>query len=230
MEAEGSLSIGRMIREPYLLTILNTTSTLRDQVLAILHIENQSDEIPSDDQVATFSKLQKGLGAYISQLRGQNRRLAHLVHETKAQTGTSRAEVDRLHLSLQNLYYEQRHLQGEIAACEEYPHTYKQLPLISEHEFLEKYPDWSHEQSILDTDNSGPAPSSREESLMRARIEDEHNARKLLEWEKQDLIKRKLELAKENAKRKEQLVNLDKDLETFIEAAKPIQKTFEKEY
>jgi len=34
-----------------------------------------------------------------------------------------RQEVDKLHLQLQNLYYEQRHLQGEIAACESYEYV-----------------------------------------------------------------------------------------------------------
>ena len=29
-------------------------------------------------------------------------------------------EIDALHLQLQNLYYEQRHLRGEIAGCEDY--------------------------------------------------------------------------------------------------------------
>ncbi|KAI9713006.1 MAG: hypothetical protein M1828_001480 [Chrysothrix sp. TS-e1954] len=230
MEPHDKLRLSGLVKDPYLLAILKTTSLLQGQAFALLELEDEAQELPNQEQISAFSGLQKGLGTYVSQLRGQNRRLAHLVHETKAQTGASRAEIDRLHLSLQNLYYEQRHLQGEISACEDFPHTYKQLPLISEQEFIAKYPGWDQEQAKHEFSEAMEPPKHGEEGLMRARIEDEHNERSSLERQKQELIKRKLELARENAKRKEQLVNLDKDLETFIEAAKPIQKTFEKEY
>nr|GFD57658.1 hypothetical protein [Tanacetum cinerariifolium] len=39
---------------------------------------------------------------------------------TKQETSEARQEIDELHLQLQNLYYEQRHLRGEIRGCEEY--------------------------------------------------------------------------------------------------------------
>jgi THO complex subunit 5 len=41
--------------------------------------------------------------------------------EAKEATAEARREVDRLHLQLQNLYYEQRHLRGEIKACRDFP-------------------------------------------------------------------------------------------------------------
>lgn len=43
--------------------------------------------------------------------------------EAKETTSEVRREVDRLHLQLQNLYYEQRHLRGEINACREFPYV-----------------------------------------------------------------------------------------------------------
>jgi len=63
---------------------------------------------------------------------------------------------------------------------------------------------------------------------MIARINDEHVAREALEQQRQELLKRKQKLIADNKKRKEDLANLDKDLEKFIDAAKPIQKLFEK--
>ena len=82
---------------------------------------------------------------------------------------------------------------------------------------------------------------------MIARIEHEHTERQALEEQRQCLLKKKQGLTAENKKRKEDLANLDKDLEKFIDvsvaglafgpgilmwaqAAKPIVKTFEKEY
>ena len=69
-----------------------------------------------------------------------------------------------------------------------------------------------------------------ENSLMAARIEHELHEREALEASRQELLKRKQSLIAENKKRKEDLASLDNDLEKFIDAAKPIQKLFEKEY
>lgn len=66
--------------------------------------------------------------------------------------------------------------------------------------------------------------------LTIARITHEHSQRQMLEEQRQGLLKRKQALIAENNRRKEDLANLDKDLEKFIEAADPIIKTFEKEY
>lgn len=85
---------------------------------------------------------------------------------------------------------------------------------------------------------------------MVARIEDERAEREALEQQRQELLKRKQKLIADNKKRREDLANLDNDLEKFIDvgsqcillvstvhnsadtkmiqAAKPIQKTFEK--
>lgn len=69
---------------------------------------------------------------------------------------------------------------------------------------------------------------ANENTLMVARIEDERAEREGLEQQRQELLRRKQKLIAENKKRREDLANLDNDLEKFIDAAKPIQKTFEK--
>jgi THO complex subunit 5 len=94
-------------------------------------------------------------------------------------------------------------------------HKYTSLPLIPLEEFLDIFP----EKNELD-----------EHELTIARIEHEHAERQALEEKRQGLLKRKQGLIAENNRRKEDLANLDKDLEKFIEAADPIIKTFEKEY
>lgn len=81
---------------------------------------------------------------------------------------------------------------------------------------------------------------------MEARIDHEKAEREALEQQRQELLKRKQKLIADNKKRRDDLANLDKDLEKFIDvcltadtwisefiltlyqAAKPIQKLFEK--
>ncbi|KAI5285897.1 hypothetical protein KEM52_002229 [Ascosphaera acerosa] len=162
----------------------------------------------------TISLAQKRIFAYLAKLRGLNRDAVLRVRATKQLTADARAEIDGLHLHLQNLYYKQRHLQSEIAACENYPHRYTALPLLEREEFLARFP--QHAQ--LD-----------EDGLMIARIEHELAEREALEQQRQELLAKKESLIAENRKRKEELARLDADLEKYIEAAKPIQKILEKE-
>ena len=81
-------------------------------------------------------------------------------------------------------------------------HKYLSLPLISVEEFLILYPE--HEDS-----------DSHE--LMIARINHEHAEREKLEQARQELLKTKQALIAENKKRKDDLANLDQDLERFID-------------
>ena len=76
-------------------------------------------DIPLEAQLE-LSKQQKVLYSYLAQLRGLNRNAILKVRNTKQSTAEARQEIDRLHLQLQNLYYEERHLRGEIAGCESY--------------------------------------------------------------------------------------------------------------
>ena len=78
---------------------------------------------PSDAQLEELLLAQKQLHSNLSILRGQNRAAILGVRATKADTAEARQEVDRLHLQLQNLLYEQRHLVGEIEGCESYEYV-----------------------------------------------------------------------------------------------------------
>ena len=205
----------QQIQDPFLQSVLQATETLRQQSLALLDLINQQhDSSKGSGQEATLGpevlRGQTALAAGVAGLRHKNRHLADLARETKATTSTSRAEVDRLHLGLQNRYYEQRHLVGEIASCEEYAHLYTQLPLIAEEQFLEKYPEWHSRRGETGEGNG-------EQGLMKARINEEKREREELEAQRAALDKRKTELMKENLKRKEELGSLDKQLEAFIE-------------
>jgi len=182
--------------DPFLLSILSTSTSARAQALTLYAL------LLTNPDAHTLSSAQKQLFAYLAHLRGLNRRLAHAVRATRAQTAASRAEVDRLHLGLQNLYYEQRHLRGEIASCEEYAFTYTQLPLVGEEEF------YAENEEVR---------GAGEDVVMRARIEYERLGRQRLDEERAGLVKRKKELVEGNERRKVELGKLDKELERFVE-------------
>lgn len=209
------MAVHEIVTDSFLKLALETSDSTREQAITLLDLV--SSVLPSASPALDFqiqvSKQQKLLLTYLAQLRGLHRDAHVGARETKAQTAEIRQEVDKLHLQLQNLYYEQRHLQGEITACESYDHKYQQLPLISTEQFLMEHPEYTDADEI---------------ALTIARIEHEHAVRSALEEQRQGLLKKKQSLIADNKKRKDDLANLDKDLEKFIDAAKPIQKTFEK--
>ncbi|KAI0486057.1 hypothetical protein F4859DRAFT_511057 [Xylaria cf. heliscus] len=279
-----------IVTDPELTTVLAASRDTRLQALNLVDqiaAAGPVDGASTEAQLET-SKQQKLLITNLAQLRGLHRAANFAARQTKAQTSEARQEVDRLHLQLQNLYYEQRHLQGEIAACESfesvpiapastlgqdakeqvgleveakampvapaflvssthnpadqdredkywdnirssycYPapeiaqelievqnsHSYQQLPLIPVEEFLALKPEHAADD---------------ENALMVARIEHERSEREALEQKRMELLKRKQKLIADNKRRKDDLENLDKELEKFIDSAKPITKLFDK--
>ncbi|KAK2591076.1 hypothetical protein QQS21_011232 [Conoideocrella luteorostrata] len=208
------MAIDKIVSEPSLVAVLQISDQARDQAHALLRLTDEATDAPTSAELqAEIVKQQKHLFTSISHLRGLHRNACISARETKTQTLEARQEVDRLHLQLQNLYYEQRHLQGEITACESYDHKYQQLPLISVEEFLSRHPEHAEDG---------------ENEIMVARIDHERMEREDLEQQRQELLKRKQKLIAENKRRKDDLANLDQDLEKFIDAAKPILELFEK--
>jgi len=199
-----------LVTDPFLLSIISTSACALTQALALadLTASNLGSTAPASQPHALHvSSAQKTLYARLTNLRSLNRSLAHTLRNTKLLTSTLRTEIDHLHLSLQNLYYEQRHLAGEISACESYPHRYSLLPLIPLEEFYERF--GGEEQWRQGT----------EKELMRARIAFEEEERRVLEERSGLLVRRKRELVAENLNRKEALRRLDGDLEAFIDVS-----------
>lgn len=111
------------ITDPTLLAVLSAASAARQQALSLIDLLQQSrpavDGDGDDDaSTAAVDTSARALEARIALLRGLNRRAITQVRSTKADTTEARQEIDGLHLGLQNLYYEQRHLRGEIGGCE----------------------------------------------------------------------------------------------------------------
>jgi len=115
---------GDIVTDEYLQSVLDASTHTRQQCTNLIdlveaNIISASGSLHLETRLET-SKQQKLLFSYLSQLRGLNRNAIVQVRNTKQSTAEARQEIDRLHLQLQNLYYEERHLRGEIAACKSY--------------------------------------------------------------------------------------------------------------
>jgi THO complex subunit 5 len=117
------MAVDDIVSEPALKLALETSKLTREQAISLLNRVSTHPSPADREFQVEVSKQQKLLLTYLAQLRGLHREAHVGARETKAMTAEARQEVDRLHLQLQNLYYEQRHLQGEITACESYEYV-----------------------------------------------------------------------------------------------------------
>ena len=121
-----------VVTDAFLRSVLDLSTLTRQQCLDLLNLLPSRDDDGNGKTAGTLTnparqadaasrmEQRKLLDARMGQLRGLNRRAASAVRRTKQETAEARAEVDTLLQQLQNLYYEQRHLRGEIWACEAY--------------------------------------------------------------------------------------------------------------
>ena len=103
-----------------------------------------------------------------------------------------------------SMYFSPQSLKRQTRELTPASHKYQQLPLISVDEFLVQHPEHQNDD---------------ENTLMVARIDHERAEREALEQQRQELLKRKQKLIAENKRRKDDLANLDKDLEKFIDVS-----------
>lgn len=118
------MAVEDIVTDQALRAALEVSAQTRQQAIDLLDIVSSHTPTyaapPTHEFQIQISKQQKLLITYLAQLRGLHRDAHVGARETKAQTAEARQEVDKLHLQLQNLYYEQQHLQGEITACDTY--------------------------------------------------------------------------------------------------------------
>lgn len=118
------MTVDKIITDPSLVAVQQVSDQARDQAHDLLQLVAQaSARASSTENHVEVAKQQKRLLTSIAHLRGLHRNASFAARDTKTQTAERRQDVDRLHLQLQNLYYEQRHLQGEIVACESYEYV-----------------------------------------------------------------------------------------------------------
>ncbi|KAA8905534.1 Fms-interacting protein-domain-containing protein [Sphaerosporella brunnea] len=221
----------------HFLEVAERTRQLCHEIISAL--EAASDGEPSDQVQAERLRQRKQLNALVMQLKSLHRSAIMSSREAKKATGKACQEVDRLHLQLQNLYYEQRHLRGEKQCLQGFPvrlpHKYTSLPLIPVEKFLAQHPEFQQ----TDPHN-----------LMIARLKNWKVVREELEKQRKELLIEKQALIAENKKRKDDLDSLDEQLKKFskcysvclssthcgitnhfaVESSRSIQTTFQKDY
>lgn len=125
---DANVKSNEIVIDPHLQSVLEISTHTRQQCINIINLLEAnaidgcfpaSQSSPAESQLE-LSKQQKLLYADLARLRGLNRNAVAKVRNTKQTTAEARQQIDRLHLQLQNLYYEERHLRGEISACESY--------------------------------------------------------------------------------------------------------------
>lgn len=210
--------VAPLVTDPQLRSVVETADQAMQYCLELLDLIEKNPPKSNDPNVLVDTSvekqcrdLQNKVAYTLAVVRKGHRDAALEVRETKQATADARHEIDALHLHLQNLLYEERHLISEIHAAESYEHKYTQLPLIPLDEFLSLFPEYSDKS---------------EHDIMIARIEHEHQVRVEMEAKRQELLKKKQELVKENQKRKERMDKLVLDVEKFTQAAEPIEKAF----
>jgi len=119
------------LHDPDLLEVLATIASIRTTALSLLdHHDTLPTSAAEKPAALEQQKQQAELLAHIASLRGLHRRAVLSVRGTRQVVAEGRGEVDRLSLQLQNLVYEQRHLRGEIAACEGYECVASPYPVL----------------------------------------------------------------------------------------------------
>ncbi|KAL8276853.1 hypothetical protein RQP46_010784 [Phenoliferia psychrophenolica] len=186
--------------------VANSLRDLADSVLQS-RTDASTSSVPFDPTSAL--KASTPLFAYLQTV---NREAALHSKACKDKTSAARLEMDRAHLRLQNLKFEQNHLEQEIRKCEEYESEYLSLPLLSPEEF--------YALATSPTPPPGlpvPLPTDPHE-LQLVRLNHELAERQRLDEEKKELGARKGKLVKENEVKKQRLEELEKQLEAFVVA------------
>jgi THO complex subunit 5 len=205
------MTVDSMITDPSLQPLLKAMQAALAQSQATLEWleEHAASGKPSRDMQVELARQQRTLHVCLAKMRKVHRQATYRVRDIKQETTNARQEVDRLLLQVQNLSYEQKHLEGEIDACESYGHSHAELPLIDEDEYKGRHPD----------DDGLP-----DEELMPKRIEYEKEERQRLEGERLELVKIKQKLVDENKKKRDELQKMDDKLEGMIKGLDPLRE------
>ncbi|KAA1106531.1 hypothetical protein PGT21_035939 [Puccinia graminis f. sp. tritici] len=169
--------------------------------------ESFVDELEADENLILLA------APLFARLKSINRSSSSMVSSFKSQTQLIRNQVDQIHLDLQNLIYERRHLEKEIKKCQDFESEYQNISIHSLEEYFERNPEDKRD---------GPEEIDGHE-LMIKRLKFELSERKRFEAEKKELLQKKLKLSKENDEKKSKLDELEKQLDRFVVTAKEIQ-------
>ncbi|KAM0750199.1 hypothetical protein T439DRAFT_326152 [Meredithblackwellia eburnea MCA 4105] len=184
---------------------MSTSST----VISLL--QNLSSELVTNQQQQQDG-LSSQAGPLFANLNSHLRSNQQQAKHAKQSVQQARLVMETAHIRLQNLKFEQGHLEREIRACLEYESEYQTLPLHSVQELQQLAAD-----SLID-----PLPEDEHE-LMLLRLKFELQERIRFDEEKKQLGVEKQKLVKENEVKKNRLEDLEARLQEFVKSARAIQ-------
>ncbi|KAM0788125.1 hypothetical protein ACM66B_001290 [Microbotryomycetes sp. NB124-2] len=160
---------------------------------------------------------------WFAALNSVNRDVQAGARAFKQHTHDARILAEQAHLRLQNLLFEQNHLEREIRKCQEYESEFQHLPLLPllELEALAAQPTPPDGLTV-------PLPQDSHE-LMLTRLNFELAERQRFDAEKKELGQSKAKLVKENDIKKANLEALERQVDNFVQAAKAIQAKMHEE-
>lgn len=112
--------------DPIITETLALSDSLRLACHSLLDLLESTTKSSTSQEIDVETRTQrarhvKRLEAMLTQLKALHRAAFVATRESKERTARMRSEVDRLNLGLQNLWYESRHLRGEIVGCKDFP-------------------------------------------------------------------------------------------------------------
>ncbi|KLO14964.1 hypothetical protein SCHPADRAFT_825557 [Schizopora paradoxa] len=143
--------------------------------------------------------------ALFARLKALNRGANAAVRTHKQASAEERLELDATHLQLQNLQYEKRHLEREIAKCLQFGSVYQDVPLHSLEEFEELAPVEARTDEVMNDTHQ----------LMLNRLSFE-----LVE----QLLAEKEELSKQSKVKQTTIDSVKSQIDTLVKTAADIQK------
>lgn len=184
------------------------------EVEGCIGVDDEDEDEKMIQENMKLNELRKNIYVETVELRKVNWDLQEFLNNIKDSTSHEKNEVDQIQLSIQNIYYQHKHLKSEIERCKDFHSKHENIDLVSMGEFY--------------LSNPKMREVSDPHIIMIERLRDEEQRRLMLFITKTRLSERKLKLALENKKMKEDLERLDITLRNFIESTEPIQKTLQK--
>uniref|UniRef100_UPI0035900B58 THO complex subunit 5 homolog n=1 Tax=Myxine glutinosa TaxID=7769 RepID=UPI0035900B58 len=144
-------------------------------------------------------------------------RIAHTrCKNARDNTHEAKLRGDIKYLALQNLLYEQLHLQREISRCLEFRSRHDDITLVNEEEFFTNAPVSISRPEVTRQDSH---------QCMLARLDWELEQRKKLTAEYSESVGEQERVTKEIEEKREQLQSLQPQLSAILQAMEPLQKT-----
>jgi hypothetical protein len=160
-----------------------------------------------------LDKLITAIHTLLLDFKRQTRLFVVQSREAKEQTLMAKNRVDQLHLDVQNLQYEDLHLEREIAKYEEFETVHQDIPLMDVEEFLAQV-----SPEVSETLRNDP------HQMMLSRLSHEMGLREKLQEERDVVSKQCKELADRNQAKRLELEKLETALENVISTMEPLEK------